>query len=232
MKSKNIKNTLVILTYNEIEGIKELYSKIPFDKVDEYFVIDGGSTDGTLDFFANKKIRVILQEKKGRGEAFRIGMEKAKGENLVFFSPDGNEDPLDIPRLFNLLEAGYDMAIASRFLPTSRNEEDDLRFPWRAWVNRIFTFLANSFWKGKIADTINGFRGIKKRSFKKIKPTTDFFTIEYQTSIRAMKLKMKVAEIPTYEGDRIGGISKAKSIPVGIMFVKFLIKELFTGVRF
>ncbi len=232
MNSKKTKNSLVILTYNEIEGIKELYSKIPFDKIDEYFVIDGGSTDGTLEFFKNRKIPVIFQEKKGRGEAFRIGMEKAQGENLVFFSPDGNEDPMDILRLFSLLEAGYDMAIASRFLPTSRNEEDDLMFPWRAWVNRIFTFIANSVWKGRITDTINGYRGIKKSSFKRMKATTDFFTIEYQTSIRALKLKMRVAEIPTYEGDRIGGISKAKSIPVGIRFVKFLITELFTGLRF
>jgi glycosyltransferase involved in cell wall biosynthesis len=232
MKSKEIRNTLVILTYNEIEGIKKLNDKIPYSKIDEYFVIDGGSTDGTLDFFAKRKVPVIFQEKKGRGEAFRIGMEKAKGENLVFFSPDGNEDPNDILKLFSLLEAGYDIAIASRFLPASRNEEDDLMFPWRAWVNRIFTFIANSFWKGKITDTINGFRGIKKSAFKKIKPTTHFFTIEYQTSIRALKLKLRVAEIATYEGNRIGGISKAKSIPVGIMFVKFLIKEFFIGLTF
>jgi glycosyltransferase involved in cell wall biosynthesis len=232
MKSKIIRNTLVMLTYNEIEGIKKLNDKIPYDKIDEYFVVDGGSTDGTLDFFAKRNIPVIPQEKKGRGEAFRIGMEKAKGENLVFFSPDGNEDPDDILKLFKLLESGYDMAIASRFLPTSRNEEDDLMFPWRAWVNRIFSFIANSIWKGRIADTINGFRGIKKNAFFKMKPTTHYFTIEYQTSIRAMKLKLKVAEIATYEGDRIGGISKAKSIPVGIMFVKFLIKEIFKGLRF
>ena len=232
MNFENIRNTLVILTYNEIEGIRQLYDKIPFDKIDEYFVVDGGSTDGTLEFFTNKKIPIVLQEKRGRGEAFRIGIEKAKGENLVFFSPDGNEDPMDIIKLFMRLEAGYDMVIASRFLPTSRNEEDDLIFPWRAWVNRIFTFIANTIWKGTITDTINGFRGVKKISFARMNPTTHSFTIEYQLSIRAMKLKMKVAEVPTYEGNRIGGVSKAKSIPVGIMFVKFLIRELFTGLRF
>ncbi|MEO0225923.1 MAG: glycosyltransferase family 2 protein [candidate division WOR-3 bacterium] len=232
MEKVGIKNTLVLLTYNEIEGVRRLFDKIPFDQVDEYFVIDGGSTDGTIEFFREKKIRVIFQEKKGRGEAFRIGVKEARGENIVFFSPDGNEDPQDIIRLFKLLEAGNDMAIASRFLPGARNEEDDLMFPWRAWANRCFTFIANSIWHGNITDTINGFRGVKKSSFIKMNPTTHAFTIEYQMSIRALKLRMRVAEIATYEGDRIGGISKAKSIPVGIMFVKFLIKELFTGRRF
>jgi hypothetical protein len=124
------------------------------------------------------------------------------------------------------------MAIASRFMEGARNEEDDLQFPWRAWANRAFTFLANSIWHGRITDTINGFRGVKKAAFARMHPTTHAFTIEYQLSIRALKLKLKVAEIATYEGDRIGGVSKAKSFPVGIMFTRFLIGEYFTGLRF
>lgn len=232
MNERKIKNTLVLLTYNEIEGIKTLFDKIPFSRVDECFVIDGGSTDGTIEFFRTKETPVVFQDRRGRGDAFRIGIREAKGENIVFFSPDGNEDPADIMRLFNLLESGSDMAIASRFMAGARNEEDDLTFPWRAWANRCFSFMANSIWRGRITDTINGFRGIKKEAFLRMNPTTHAFTIEYQLSIRAMKLKMPVAEIASYEGDRIGGVSKAKSIPVGIMFVKFLIKELFTGRRF
>lgn len=41
-----------------------------------------------------------------------------------------------------------------------------------------------------------------------------------------MKLGLKVAEIPTIEGDRIGGKSRAKSIPVGLAMSKLLIKEM------
>ena len=43
-----MKSTLIILTRNEIEGVKALYDRIPFDQVDEAFVVDGGSKDGTL----------------------------------------------------------------------------------------------------------------------------------------------------------------------------------------
>jgi len=226
--------TLIILTYNELEGVKSLFDKIPIEKVDEYFVIDGNSKDGTLEYLKERRIPVIIQDEPGRGVAFKIGVENAKNNNVVFFSPDGNESPEDIEKIFQLLEEGYDLVIASRFLPGARNEEDDSLFPIRAWVNKIFTLIANLLWnRGKyITDTINGYRGIKKDVFKILNLDAKGFTIEYQMTIRAMKLKLKIIEIPTYEGNRIGGKTKAKSIPTGITFVKMLIKEIFIGNKF
>ena len=228
------KSTIAILTLNEIEGVKALFDKIPFNEVDEYFVVDGGSTDGTLEFFKEKGVRIVSQKSKGRGEAFRITEKESQGDYLIFFSPDGNEDPADIPKLLKLLDEGYDMAIASRFMPQSKNEEDDLYFPWRAWANRLFTFTVNTIWnKNKyITDTINGYRAIKKDAFSRLKVDAPGFAIEFQISIRAMKLGLKVAEIPTIEGQRIGGESTAKSIPTGLLFLRFLFKEMFIGKKF
>ena len=227
-----MKSSLIILTLNEIEGVRTLYDRIPFDAVDECFVVDGGSIDGTVEFFREKGIKVVPQEIKGRGEAFRIAVKRAEGDHLIFFSPDGNEDPGDIPKLLELLAMGYDIAIASRFLSGSQNEEDDLRFPWRAWANRAFTLIANIIWntnRNYITDTINGYRAIKKEAFNKLNISAPGFVIEYQMSIRAMKLGLKVVEIPTVEGQRIGGVSTAKSIPTGLLFLKFLLKEIMKG---
>ena len=227
-----MKSSLIILTLNEIEGVRTLYDRIPFDAVDECFVVDGGSIDGTVEFFRERGIKVVPQEIKGRGEAFRIAVKRAEGDHLIFFSPDGNEDPGDIPKLLELLAMGYDIAIASRFLSGSQNEEDDLRFPWRAWANRAFTFIANIIWntnRNYITDSINGYRAIKKEAFNKLNISTPGFVIEYQMSIRAMKLGLKVVEIPTVEGQRIGGVSTAKSIPTGLLFLRFLLKEIMNG---
>ena len=227
-----MKSSLIILTLNEIEGVRTLYDRIPLDAVDECFVVDGGSIDGTVEFFREKGIKVVPQEIKGRGEAFQIAVREAKGDYLIFFSPDGNEDPGDIPKLLELLAMGYDIAIASRFLSGSQNEEDDLRFPWRAWANRAFTFIANIIWntnRNYITDTINGYRAIKKEAFNKLNISAPGFVIEYQMSIRAMKLGLKVVEIPTVEGQRIGGVSTAKSIPTGLLFLRFLLKEIMNG---
>lgn len=230
--SKKIKSTLVILTRNEIEGMTAMLSKIPFNKVDEAFVIDYNSTDGTKEFVKKNKVRLINQKIPGRGQAFRLAIKKAKGEHLVFFSPDGNEDPNDIPKLLSLLQQGHDLAIASRFLPESRNEEDDQFLKLRAWANQGFTLLANLFFGGWLTDSINGYRAITKTAFKRLNLDGPGYVIEYQMSIRAKKLGLKITEIPTLEGDRIGGESGSKAIPTGLLFIRFLIREILLAKNF
>lgn len=225
-------STLVILTRNEIEGSRALFDKIPIAAVDECLVIDGGSKDGTAEFFREKGVRVVEQTILGRGEAFRIAARESKSDYLIFFSPDGNEDPDDIPRLLSKIDEGHDMVIASRFLPSSRNEEDDLYFPWRAWANQAFTLMANILWHGKLTDSINGFRAIRRDVFNRLNPDGPGYVIEYQLSIRAMKLGLNIAEVPTLEGQRIGGESGAPSIPTGMLFLRFLFREITVGRTF
>lgn len=230
---KRVDSSLIILTRNEIEGMREMVGRIPFESVDEHFLVDYKSDDGTVEFAKKRGIRIEHQKKPGRSDAFRIASEAARGKYLIFFSPDGNEDPADIPKLVRKLKEGYDMVIASRFLPESRNEEDDQVLKFRAWANRGFTFLANLLWNRSgtyVSDTINGYRGITKKAFGQLKLDSESYEIEYQMSIQAMRHGLKIAEIPTIEGDRIGGESKVKSIPTGVSFLKFLIRELMTSV--
>jgi len=224
---------LIILALNEIEGLSALYDQIPFSEMEEVLAVDGGSTDGTLEFLKEKGIRVVFQDKKGRGEAFRTAEKNSTSPWLIFFSPDGNEDPADITKLLDKLKEGADLAIASRFAKGARNEEDDSSFPLRLWANKTYTWLANKlFNKGNyVTDTINGFRAIKREAFRKLKLTESQFPIEYQMSSRSMKAGLKIAEIPTREGDRIGGESKALSIPVGLGHLKVLLQEIFGGYK-
>jgi len=222
-----LKATLVLLSFNEIEGLNKIYHKIPLDKFDEVFAIDPGSKDGTLEFYKEKGMRVIIQEKRGRAEAFRIGVREAKNENVVFFSVDGNEDPDDIEKLIRCLDEGYDMAIASRFMKGSKADDSNELIPYRTFGNRMFTVIANLLFGGKLKDSINGFRAIKKSKFQELNPDTEGFGIEYQMSIRALKKKFKIKEIPTIEADRIGGASTAHTWSVGWLFVGLILKELF-----
>jgi glycosyltransferase involved in cell wall biosynthesis len=221
--------TLVILTLNEIEGLRHIFPKIPLHAVDEVLAVDGGSTDGTLEFFAEHGVRTLRQEIRGRGEAFRLAVREAAHDALVFFSPDGNEDPADIPVLVEGLARGHDMVIASRFMPGGQSE-DDLKwsFASRRWGNLAFTRLANILWPGRarISDTINGFRAITRSAFQRLSPDAEGYAIEFQMSIRALQLGLKVLEVPTIESPRFGrGVSKLNAIPVGFQFLFLMLRE-------
>lgn len=221
--------TLVILTLNEIDGVSHIFPKLPHGVVDEILVVDGGSTDGTLEFFASRGVPVIRQQRRGRGEAFRLAVQHARHEFVVFFSPDGNEDPDDIPKLLQGLADGYDMVIASRFMPGARSEDDDkVLFASRRWGNVTFTWLVNRLWRRpvRITDTINGYRAITRAAFRRLDPDAAGYAIEFQMSIRALRLGLKVLEIPTQESDRIGrGVSKLNAVPVGFKFLFLMLRE-------
>lgn len=222
-------SALVLLTLNEIEGLQALWPRLPIGEFAEVFAVDGGSTDGTREFFADKGIPVVVQPIRGRGVAFRVAAEASHAERLVFFSPDGNEDPDDIVRLDDLLVQGADLAIARRFGPGAVNEEDTEVLRLRARVNDALSRLANGlFGRGqpRVYDTINGFRALRRAALLDLATTVKRFPIEYQITIRALSRGWHIAELPTKEGQRIGGERKAASWPVGVDHLKVLATEL------
>lgn len=221
--------TLVILTLNEIEGVTHIFPKLPLHLVDELLVVDGGSTDGTLEFFEARGVRVIHQTRRGRGEAFRLAARDARNDMLVFFSPDGNEEPADVPLLVDGLTQGYDMVIGSRFMPGGCSEDDDkFLFASRRWGNLTFTWLVNVLIPRRtwLTDSINGFRAVTRDAFAHIRPDAEGYAIEFQMSIRARQLNLKVLELPTREAPRFGqGVSKLSAVPVGLKFLRLLLSE-------
>lgn len=223
-----MRKAIVIMTFNEAEALPKIWDRIPLSAAEEVFAVDGGSKDGTREFLESKGLRVLGQDRRGRGVAFRVAMSHTKCDGVVFFSPDGNEDPEDIPRLFAALEEGFDMAIASRMMRGAFNEEDVHWWRPRKWVNQAFTLIANLLWNpgDYVTDTINGFRAVRREAFERMAPDADGFVIEYQMSIRAMKKGLKVAEIPTHEGRRLGGSSTAHAWPTGVVFLRQLWREL------
>jgi len=221
------KSALFMSTLNEIHGLTRLFDMLPIASFDECYALDGGSTDGTIEFFENHHLKVIRNIRKG--EIFNAGARTTECEDLVFFAPDGNEDPGDILILLEKLREGYDMAIASRFMKGSRNEEDGELLPLRAWANRTFTFMVRMRWGGNITDTINGFRSIKRSRIIEMNLEPTGFDIEFQMTVRGLKLGYRITEIPTREGDRIGGESTAYSIPTGTLMLRRFLKELFAG---
>lgn len=226
-----MKIVLCILTRNEIDCLNALFHTIPSasDKsgYNSIVAIDGGSSDGTIEFFQEHNIEIIGQSNKGRGEAFRLAFDKVDADAYLFFSPDGNEAISDLPRFRSYLENGADLVIASRMMKESVNEEDSQFFKWRKWANNAFNFLVNILFNrsGKyVTDSINGYRAISSKCAKELALDAPDYTIEYQMTIRALKQGKNIVEFPTIEGE-----TGAPSIPTGLRFIRRLLLETFRG---
>ncbi|GAH63434.1 unnamed protein product, partial [marine sediment metagenome] len=201
-----------------------LFQKIPFKIFDEYFVVNGGSNDGTIEFFRKKKVKVYLQDKPGHGEAYKFGMKKVKGDVIVYFSGDGNERPEDISRMLREIKKGYDLVIASRFMKGAKTFDAG---PGRRFGNRFFTFLVNFFWDGGITDVFNALRAVNKKSIKRLNLESSFFDTELEMIVKAIKKGYKIKEIPVVEEKRIGGKAKLQTWRDGKMNLSRFLKELF-----
>ena len=90
---------IIIPTKNEVEGVKKVLPKLNKEWANEIVLVDGNSTDGTVEEATKQGFKVINQKDKGAGNAMRLGVKNTNSDFVMFFSPDGNHVPEDIPRL-------------------------------------------------------------------------------------------------------------------------------------
>lgn len=231
-----MKTTLLVMTWNEIDGMKAIMPKINREWVDQIIVVDGGSTDGTIEWSREQGYQVYVQQKKGFRHAYCEVMPLVEGDVLLTFSPDGNSVPELIPVLIEKMRGGYDMVIASRYLGNAKSEDDD---PITAFGNWLFTKTINILHGGHYTDAMVIYRAYKKKLVYDLElmdegayrtPEKLFFTkISWEPllSVRAAKRKLKITEIPGDEPARIGGERKLQIIRWGgAYFFQFFREKL------
>ncbi|MBI4091585.1 MAG: glycosyltransferase family 2 protein [Candidatus Levybacteria bacterium] len=218
-----MKTTLLVPTLNEVEGMKAVMPRVKKQWVDEILVVDGGSTDGTVEYAKRRGYRVVMQKSKGITNAYREALKVVKGDYIVAFSPDGNSVPEAIPKLIKKIKEGYDMVIASRYAKGAKSEDDD---PVTALGNFLFTTVINICFGGHYTDTLVMFRVFRKDIVKNIPVGLPRAGLEPILSIRCAKQKLKVTEIPVSEPKRIG--SPRKMIPIlnGLDVLRLIFLEL------
>ena len=224
-----MKTTLFIPTFNEFEGAKLIMPRINRDWVDEIIVVDGGSTDGTIEYFEECGVPVVRQRSRGVCGAYWECFEVATGDVIIPFSPDNNSIPELIPKLIKEMKKGHDMVIASRYLPGAKSEDDDLVTAFGNW---LFTKFVNVLFRGKYTDSLVMFRAFRKDLIELIKHDSRKIPVfEYLLCIRCARNKKSVVEIPGDEPKRIGSVRKMKPLYNGTTLLWVLFKELFTRAR-
>jgi len=213
---------LLILTLNEVDGMQKIVPLIKKEWVDEILVVDGGSTDGTLDEAKKLGLRVLIQKKKGHGAAVLEGVEATKSDNIVLFGPDGNHYPEEIPILVERMKEGYDQVLISRFGKGSVNL--DANFIER-FGNKMFAFLVNVFFGGHWTDSLNESRIITRKAFYELHFDALQMASTQQMSIRGLKRRQKILELVGNEGERIGGKKKMRPLQVGYDLSSQILRE-------
>jgi dTDP-4-amino-4,6-dideoxygalactose transaminase len=216
--------TLVIATFDSLDLSRQVFDSIPREMFNQLVVVDRGSSDGTPEFWEEKKVPVSVAP-----DPFPAGAALAAGEGIVFFELDGSKDPEDIHRLRLLLDQGYDLVIASRLMPGGHKSDYRRSIPFRGLGNRFFSLLANVLFNGNLTDPLNTFRAVRKASLARLGLDASGLGYHYQMSIRAMEAGWKVIEIPTRESVKSRedvGYKIAWSV---FHMVGILVKELWKG---
>jgi glycosyltransferase involved in cell wall biosynthesis len=227
-----VRVSLAFITRKEIAGLRALFDRVPRDQVFEAFAVDGHSTDGTVEFFAERGIPVYTQVEKGLGAAMLESRAHARGDAIIFFHPDGNEDPGAIPLFVERLRGGSEFVVASRMIRGAWNEEDDRILRWRKWANQGLAAIANVlFATGSVrsTDITNGLRAITCAAFDRMCLDARDLTMDFQMIIRALKLGIPIDEFPTREGTRIGGETNFPSLQTGLKEVGLIWNEFVAG---
>lgn len=220
-------STLLLPTLNEIEALRVIVPQIKKEWVDEILVVDGGSTDGTVEFLRGHGLTVHSQQRRGYGSAMAYGLQQAKGDIVVEFTPDGNSIPEDIPRIIAKVNEGYDLVVGSRYLKGARSDDDD----WlTALGNWLFTTTVNVLFGARYTDVLVGFRAYRRLQALKLHLDAPGLSWPCQSSMRFARAGLRVTEIPANEPNRIGGERKMRPFKTGWEIVKLILRD-FAGFR-
>ena len=197
MDQGHVKTSVVIPALNEEDTIARIILECkPY--ADEIIVVDGHSQDRTREVSAEQGAKVILDNKKGKGEAIRHVIDFVSGDIIVFIDADGSHDPKDIPKLVAPIEKGEaDHVSASRLIGGSSELHGGFDECFRLMGSSFITACINWKFKVRLSESQNGFRAIKTDVIKQLDLREDITTIEQEMIMKTLKKGFRMAEVPT-----------------------------------
>lgn len=224
---------LLLPTLNELNGLKAIIPFIDRSLVDDIVVVDGGSTDGTLEYAWGLGLTLVTQIRPGLHYAIFDIARALSHDYVIEFSPDGNCKVEQLPELIAKLEEGYDHVVVSRYLEHAVSEDDHAITAFGNWM---FSRLMRPLASFQVTDTLNIYRGYRREIL--LDPDVEFYmkgpVLEpLLTGICGLR-GLNAAEIPGDEPVRIGGITKRSIIYNGSLILFMIVRlylRKFLGLR-
>ena len=215
--------SVIIPAKNEARNIAWVLEHMPLS-VDEVIVVDGNSTDRTIEVARAIRPDVVIVSEPGRGKgtAMRTGFEVARGIFVVVLDADGSMDPRDIDLYVEQLAAGADLVKGSRYL-TGGGSTDLTRV--RSLGNRALLFASNLIYRQSFTELCYGFMALRTSRIPELRLEATGFEIETEIVTKAVRHGFAVAEVPSRESPRISGASNLHAFRDGIRIVRTILRE-------
>lgn len=199
------KYVIIIPVINEGKRIqKELWQLKKFTNIVDIAVVDGGSTDNSVNDNFLKKVGVIkkMQSPLGQSIQYQKGFFWAlkKGyKGIITIDGNNKDDVSKVPNFIKALDEGFDYIQGSRFIKGGKHVNTPKE---RIFLNRFIISpllnLAAGYW---YTDTPNAFRAYSKKYLEspKVKPFRKIFKryeLLFYLTTRAKRLGLKTKEIP------------------------------------
>jgi glycosyltransferase involved in cell wall biosynthesis len=223
--------SVVIPTLNEAFNLPLILPYLPIQWIDEIILVDGRSTDDTVEIARCllPSIKVIMEKKRGKGMALRAGFSVAKGDIVVTLDADGSHDPREIPRMIQALMDGADFVKGSRFT-VGGGTTDMPRI--RKIGNWALGTAANLLFNGIYTDLCYGYHAFWRYCLEVIdRSPASGFEIDAAIYVRLLRENMRVVEVPSFEGYRFYGVGKLQAFPDGWRILKTILGEWIDSLR-
>ncbi len=215
--------SVVIPTLNEAKNLPHVFANLPAD-IFEIVLVDGFSTDDTVTVARQlyPDVRIVPQTRRGKGNALACGFAACRGDVIVMLDADGSANGMEIPRFVEALTNGADFAKGSRFVDGGGSS--DITF-LRRIGNWFFSTLVNLLFGTRYSDLCYGYNVFWAHCLPYLSVDCDGFEVETLINIRAARVGLKTAEVPSFEEERIYGESKLRTFRDGFRVLRTIFRE-------
>jgi dolichol-phosphate hexosyltransferase len=217
--------SIIVPCRNEARNLEILLPQL-VGVAEEVLIIDGHSTDNTRELTQQHGFRHVLDNRLGKGDGIRVGIEHASQDICVFIDADLSHDPGDIPGLVQpILENRADMVLGSRMRGGGDEFIATLNELVRLAGNMGLTWLINVRCRSALSDSQNGYRAARTSLLKAMELKAIKHTVELEMTMRVLRSGARVIEYPTHEYPRRFGQSSLSVMRQGLLFLLVFLRE-------
>jgi dolichol-phosphate mannosyltransferase len=208
---------VLIPTLDEAETIGDVIDGLRDQGYENVLVIDGGSTDGTVEIAREHGARVEGQSGQGKGRAIREALSMIEAEFVLMLDGDGTYRGADADAMLEPLRSGRaEHVIGNRFADMEPDAMPRLNRAGNRLINRAFRFVHGR----DLVDVTSGYRAFTRESAERFHLTATGFGIETELAVECIKHNADTEVVPiTYRSRPKGSDTNLRPVRDGAVIL-------------